>query len=215
MATQLRHPGHRVVPRPEPRRISASGAALLALGGGAGILMAFLGLTHLVPASLDGIAVILLGGSLVLAGTLLGRASEAANIPFAPGTGVRTGGFTSELILGLVAVVLGILALANLGTINFMAFGAIALGVSLWMGSLDVENFDRAVPQPDPEVQKEIDKSWGIDVVLGMAAVALGILAWMGVAPRTLALVAAIGIGIAMVVLGAVLIRQGSRKPEW
>jgi hypothetical protein len=69
----------------------------------------------------------------------------AANIPFAPGTGARSGGFTSELILGLVAVVLGILALAHVGTVNFLAIGAIALGVSLWMGSLDVEQFDRAV----------------------------------------------------------------------
>jgi hypothetical protein len=188
---------------------------MLVLGGAAGILLGFLGLIDVVPVSLDGVGVIVLGGSLVLAGTILGRASAAANIPFAPGTGVRTGGFTSELILGLVAVVLGILAITYVGTINFMAFGAIALGVSLWLGSLDVEQFDRAMPQPDLESQKAIDKSWGVDVLLGMAAVALGILAWMGVASRTLTLVANIGIGLAMGVLGAVLLREGSRKPEW
>jgi hypothetical protein len=188
---------------------------LLVLGGAAGLLLGFLGLIDVVPVSLDGVGVIVLGGSLVLAGTILGRASEAANIPFAPGTGVRTGGFTSELLLGVVAVVLGILAIANVGTFNFMAIGAIALGVSLWMGSLDVEQFDRAVPQPDLESRKAIDRSWGVDVVLGMAAVTLGILAWMGVAPRTLTLVANIGIGLAMGILGAVLLRQGSRKPEW
>ena len=47
-----------------------------------------------------------------------------------------------------------------------------------------------------------------------MAAVALGILAWMGVASRTLTMIAILGIGAAMVILGAVLLRQGSRKPE-
>jgi len=215
MATQVRKPRHRVTARSSPPRISGAGAGTLVLGGASGILLGFLGLINVVPVSLDGIGVIVLGGSLVLAGAILGRASEAANIPFAPGTGVRTGGFTTELILGLVAVVLGILAIANAGTINFMAFGAIALGTSLWMGSLDVEQFDRAVPQPDLESQKAIDKSWGVDVLLGMAAVALGILAWMGVASRTLTLVANIGIGVAMGVLGTVLLREGSRKPEW
>src|SRR6185295_10277664 len=128
---------------------------------------------------------------------------------FAPGTGVGTGGFTSELLLGLVAVVLGILAIGNFGTLNFMAFGVIALGFSLWLGSLDVEQFDRAVPQPDLQSRKAIDRSWGVDVVLGMAAVALGVLAWMGVAPRALTLAAIIGIGVAMGILGAVLLRQG------
>jgi uncharacterized membrane protein HdeD (DUF308 family) len=83
------------------------------------------------------------------------------------------------------------------------------------MGSLDVEQFDRAVPQPDLESQKAIDRSWGLDVVLGMSAVALGILALMGVVSRTLTLIAILCVGAAMVILGAVLLRQGSRKPEW
>jgi len=215
MATQVRHSEFQATARSAPPRISAAGSGLLVLGGAAGILLGFLGLIDIVPVSLDGVGVIVLGGSLVLAGAILGRASETANIPFAPGTGVRTGGFTTELILGLVAVVLGILAVGNVGTINFMPFGAIALGFSLWMGSLDVEQFDRAVPQPDLQSRKAIDRSWGVDVVLGMAAVALGILAWMGGASRMLTLVANIGIGVAMAILGAVLLRQGSRRPEW
>ena len=162
MATQLRHREHRATPRTVPARISGTGSGLLVLGGAAGLLLGFLGLIRVVPAFLDGVGVIVLGSSLVLAGTILGRASEAANIPFAPGTGARTGGFTTELVIGLVAVVLGILAVANVGAINFVPFGVIALGASLWMGSLDVEQFDRAVPQPDLESQKAIDrKSWG------------------------------------------------------
>jgi hypothetical protein len=37
----------------------------------------------------------------------------------------------------------------------------------------------------------------------------------MGVSSRTLTLIASLGVGAAMVILGAVLLRQGSRKPEW
>jgi hypothetical protein len=184
---------------------------LLVAAGVAGAFLGILGLITALPPSGDGIPVLVLGGALILAGILFRAAAARTNIPSAPGVPAKVAGFTAEILLGFVAVVLGILALARTGQPLFLAFGAIALGLGLWMGSADLETFDRAVPRTATLDRKAVDESAGVDVLFGILAVALGILAWIGVSPRALPLVADIGVGAALLIIGLALSRRAAR----
>jgi hypothetical protein len=211
MATRLRHPEESVeVPTPQPR-IGTAGAVLLVAGGAIGAVLAMLGLVNVIAPTFDGIALIILGATLMLAGTLFRSATAATRIPSAPGVPGKYAGFLAEILLGAVAGVLGLLLLARVGTVTLAAFGVIALGLGLWMGSSDLDEFDRAIPRSSTQSRKPFDESAGVDVLFGITAVALGILAWIGVARLALPRVAEIGVGAALILIGLVLARRRSR----
>jgi hypothetical protein len=212
MPTKLRHPEDLVEAPSASPRIGAMGAVLLTGDGALGAALGLLGLADILAAPLDGLPLVILGAALVLAGVQFRNASAGAAIPFAPGVRGRLAGFLAEIVLGIVAVLLGILALAKVGSLNIPAFGAIALGLGLWMGSADLEEFDRAVPRSSTRIRKPFDESAGVDVLFGILAVALGILAWIGVAPRALPLVADIGVGAALIIIGLVLARRATAR---
>jgi hypothetical protein len=197
-----------VPPRPA---IGATGAGTLVAAGVAGAVLGVLGLVTVLPPSGDGVPALILGGALVLAGVLFRAAAARSDIPTAPGVPAKVAGFLAEVVLGLVAVVLGVLALIRAGEPLYLAFGAIALGLGLWMGSADLEQFDRAVPRTATLDRKAVDDSAGVDVLFGILAVALGILAWIGVSPRALPLVADVGVGAALMIIGLALSRRAAR----
>jgi hypothetical protein len=212
MTTKIEAPRVLLQASAAPPRIGTLAAGLLVACGAAGIALAVLGLAGAFPPAVDGLVLLILGAGLVVAGGVLRNAYALAVIPAAPGVHTQTAGFVAELILGLVAAVLGIATLAGGSPLYFPAFGVMALGLGLWMGSADVEQFDRAVPRIGTLARRAIDESAGVDVLFGILAVALGILSWLGVAPRPLALVGDVGVGIALLLIGMVLRPRASRR---
>jgi hypothetical protein len=211
MTTEIRNrtrPSAAVPPRPA---IGSTGAGALVAAGVAGAVLGVLGLITVLPPSGDGIPAFVLGGALVLAGTLFRAAAARSVIPSAPGVPGKVAGFLAEVVLGFVAAVLGVLALIRVGEPLYLAFGAIALGLGLWMGSADIEQFDCAVPRTATQDRRAVDESAGVDVLFGILAVALGILAWIGVSPRALPLVADVGVGAALMIIGLALSRRAAR----
>ena len=116
------------------------------LGGGAGIVLGVLALIGLNPGVLLSAALIVFGGALLLSGALatrtrLGMPAGGAGIPLVaiPGS-AATGGV--ELVMGVAAAVLGILALvtgeahmAVLLLVGFIVVGAALLIVSATFGA--------------------------------------------------------------------------------
>jgi len=211
MTTEIRdrtRPSAAAPPRPA---IGATGAGVLVAAGVAGAVLGVLGLVTVLPPSGDGIPALVLGRALVLAGALFRSAAARSDIPSAPGVRAKVAGFFAEVVLGLVAAVLGVLALVRGGELLYLAFGAIALGLGLWLGSADLEQFDRALPRTATLDRRAVDESAGVDVLFGILAVALGILAWIGVSPRALPLVADVGVGAALMIIGLALSRRAAR----
>lgn len=123
------------------------------LAGGAGIVLGVLALIGLSPAYLLAAALIVFGGSLLLSGALSMRSRVSATGPAggvhlvtAPNS-AATGG--AELLLGVAAIVLGILALVHaagsavLLLVGFMTVGAALLIVSATFGAALMHVFAR------------------------------------------------------------------------
>jgi len=212
MTTEIRDRVTRSAPALPGPAMGTAGPGILAAAGIAGAVLGLLGLITVLPPSADGVSALVLGGALVFAGVLFRSAAARSDIPSAPGVRAKVAGFSAEIVLGVVAAVLGVLALVRAGDQPlFLAFGAIALGLGLWMGSADLEQFDRAVPRTATVDRRAVDETAGVDVLFGILAVALGILAWIGVSRRALPLVADVGVGAALMIVGLVLSRRATR----
>jgi hypothetical protein len=110
-------------------------------------------------------------------------------------------------VLGLVAAVLGILALTRMSTVNLIALGVIALGIALWAGTTAEAQLALATPEPRPG--DRVTTSWiiGLGVAIGISAIILGILALFGVIPRVLSLISVVGVGVAVLLAGTIVAR--------
>ena len=209
MATKLQHPERRVATPVTPtQRGSHPGAKVLAMAGAAGIVLGALGILGIGPVYVAGVAVIVLGIAIALAGGLFAQASKDIFSKFPSGRRATFGGFATEIVLGLVAAVCGVLALAGVSTMNLLSIGVIVLGMSLWAGYVAVAQFDQVLPSSTLSGRRMSRGSPGLNILCGVVAASLGILAWMGVNPRTLTLVADVFVGIAVLNIGYSISRR-------
>jgi hypothetical protein len=191
----------------------AGGSALLALAGVVGMLLGILGLAGIMPGALDGLTLIVLGGALGL-GSWLFRTPKRPlpGIAFS-GRRVAMGSFSKEVVLGLAALLLGILALTRRSTLNLVALGVIALGIALWSGSeAEDRKMDLAGPLSRAGDRRASPGIIGLVGVVGIGAVILGILALFGSSPRILNLIALVGVGCAVFLAGTIMARGLPRR---
>ncbi len=185
--------------------------------GVAAIALAIIGLAKGPSASvslyLDAVACIVLGLGLLFVGwTVLEEYAQLLAVESPAASGLSIGGVTVELFLGGAIIVLGILALLQifppvLIAVQMMLVGA---GLALSSGTLvrvEALRVEREVTsQIARAVSGEIASSAAsVQVLAGLAAFVLGILAVVGIEAMALTLIAAIVVGVALALNGTSL----------
>jgi hypothetical protein len=183
-----------------------------AVGGIATIVLAIVALAGVNPGVLVPVAVIVFGAALLVqGGTML---SEYSTVLFpSPGVGsidqFRGGNLSAVFLVGIAGVVLGILALLGIAAATLTAVAVIAFGAALVLTANAVRElhiFRRMGMSGSEMIAGEMASgSAGVQLLAGLAAVVLGILAVSGVNPAILMLSALIVLGGAVVLSGSTL----------
>jgi hypothetical protein len=201
--------------------VVAGSSTLVSLAGIAAIVLVILSYIGVLRFAMAAVATIVIGGGLLAQGLALSRRHKeirselaaAGNAKAADGIG---SGATVEIVAGIIGVVLGIIALAGGSPRAMMAISLIAFGFALIMvgplaNRLDELNAvsSRAEGVPLDGSHKTVRTTSGMDVLVGIAAVILGILALIGLATNIAVLLVGLLItGIALAVSGGVMTRR-------
>lgn len=197
--------------------VVAGGSMTGVLGGAGACVLAIVGLAGVFPGYLAAIATIAIGTALVVEGaSILARFGELLTETGGERSGEASleGGMTSETIGGLAVVALGVLALIGVASITLMSTGLIVLGGALLLGSaansrLSELRLTTRIRQADDTIRRiareAVSAATGAQVLLGIAAVVLGILAVVGVDPLKLVLVGLLAAGFSELVSGTAL----------
>lgn len=196
-------------------RVFAGGGSLVeAIGGIAAVVLAVIGLASTgLRNDMMAIATIVLGASLILEGGAIAASYRKAlyNLEGANAGSADLGGAaTVEFLAGMTGVVLGILALLGIGNLSyFISVSAIVFGASLllsssavsrlnafWHSSENLSEGSRSLTQSSSEA------GTGGQMLIGLAAVVLGILALLSINTMVLNLVALLALGVSVWLTG-------------
>jgi hypothetical protein len=204
-------------------RAAAGGSTAEALCGLGAVVLAILGLIGLLPFALAAIGTIVIGAGLWIQGAAIAaRFNELRRSAYAGGPtylqGTR-GGLTIEMLGGIACIALGILALLGIGTGLLLAIAAIVFGGTLLLGANvtsrlgELEAWQAGVDVHAREVEREAARgAAGSQVLVGLGAVVLGILALVGIGPGlALILIAILAVGGSMLLSGATIGTRMSR----
>jgi hypothetical protein len=194
-------------------RIVRGGSAAEGIAGGVGIVLAILGLLNILPQTLLPIATIVLGVALLFqGGSVAYRFSKLLN-ETAKGrfeTSELGIGLTTEVIGGVAVIVLGILSIENIGVAALMPASAIVFGATLIFGSGIIARLNHLqMPKSEEyesfrEVAREsVAVATGVQILLGLSALTLGIIAVAGVHWMTLTFIALLCVGISAATSGS------------
>ncbi|HZS48492.1 MAG TPA: hypothetical protein VFC63_25710 [Blastocatellia bacterium] len=196
---------------------AAGGSVLEGIGGLGAIVLSILALIGLFPMELTSVAAIALGGALLIGGgTIAARYTRFLTRTQADYTQeIVAGGMGMESACGVAGIVLGILALLGINPMTMLPTAAIVFGGALLMASGAMAKLSSMPVVPvvhdmrfgrTHQVTREmLTVASGSEVLVGAAAVVLGILALSGVDPLVLSLVAFLAIGASVVLSGTTL----------
>ena len=185
--------------------VALGGTTTSGLIAGVAAVLAIIGLAGLYPGWLVGISTIVLGISFLFEGgaivarrsALLHEATEGRVQLAELGAGM-----TSEVLAGLVGIVLGILALATVLPAVLIPCAIILFGAALVFGSgANVRINDLAIAYRDEHpvarrvIREAVLATTGLQLLIGIGAITLGIVALVGIIPLALSLVAVLAIG--------------------
>jgi hypothetical protein len=202
-----------------PVEAAAYGGLADATGGIATIVLAILALAGVRPDIIVPIAVIVFGASLLIqGGTML---SEYASIIFPAGATATSpeqfgvGSLSSLFLVGVAGIVLGVLALLGIAPAILTAIAVIAFGSALMLSSnavrqlymLQTSGNRPGAPRAGTELLagEMASGSAGVQMLAGLAAVVLGILAVVGINHDVLTLAALIVLGATVILTGSTL----------
>jgi hypothetical protein len=202
------------VARPQEETVATmeAGSVGEAVAGAAGLVLAILGLLGILPLTLDAIAGIALGVALLLGGAALAARYSRAIPPTALPRARHdiSGALGLQAIAGIAAVVLGVLALLGVSSLELLGVTVIVLGAALLAVGGGMARLGRSARwlRGDAGRSGEVDSASvaaGWEVLIGVAAVVLGILALTGRAPLMLTLIAMLSVGAALLVTGSLV----------
>jgi hypothetical protein len=175
-----------------------------AIGGGiiaiAGAILAIIGLAGMEPRWLLGAATIAVGISFLIEGAaiatrlsdLLHETTEGRVQMSELGAGI-----TGETLAGVVGVVLGILGILNVAPLSLLPIAAIIYGVALILGAgVNVRISEIRFAHREEEararhvIHQAVLATTGFQILVGLGAITLGIIALADMYPLTLTLVA-------------------------
>lgn len=203
-----------------PSEYASYGGFADAIGGVATVVLAIIGLSGVYPDVLLGIATIIFGTALLIEGGAM--LSEYARFVFPAGTAtgameqsVSTGSLSALFLVGAGGIVLGVLALIGIHPAVLTAAAVIAFGGALVMSSnaamslhqLKMSSARAEAARSGSEILAGdvAAGSAGVQVIAGLAAIVLGILAETGHLPTDLSLIALIVLGAALILTGTSL----------
>ena len=181
----------------------SGGASIEALGGIGVVVLAILGLAGVLPMYLMAIATIVAGAALLFGDGLMAsrtaylRSHAANEAKYAE----LTGGMSAEFLAGAAGVVLGILGLIGIMPNILLPVAVIAFGGGLLLGTgktSRLNNFPTVTEgqtQADYWTREATSSAAGAQLLIGVACIALGILALVGFNWMTLTLVALLCVG--------------------
>ncbi len=197
---------------------AAYGGLVDAIGGIATAVLAIIALTGYAPDMLGAIATIVFGAALLIqGGTLL---SEYSGLLFPSGAAASSAasesfagdGLAAMFLVGASGIVLGILALLRIAPATLIAVAVIAFGAALVMSSGSVRHLYRLQTLARRASGKQsghefvagemASGSAGVQLVVGLTAIVLGILSVAGVRSAILTLVALLVLGITVILTG-------------
>ncbi len=191
------------------------GAGAEAIAGIGAVALSVIGLAHVYPDVLLAISGIAVGIGLLLEGSSLAVEHRKLLSLIAPDKLEHINvdmGMSVEVIAGLTAVVLGILSVLALNPDVLMPAAAIVVGTALLLSSGTTARLNalrlagQDVEGPALHVAREmVNGSAMTEVLVGISAVVLGILALIGVVPTVLTLVAFLAIGGSLALSGSAI----------
>ncbi len=216
---------------PQERRstkVLLAGTLAEGIAGIGAVVLAIIGLANKAPQLMLPIATIAVGAALLFEGGAI-TARFANLLSTARGdTDVREFGvgMTSEFLSGIAGIVLGILALLGIYPLIMVSAAAVLFGAaliigsgvtarinSLWVSSVEEREVVRNV------THEAIAAASGVQLLIGLGSVVLGILALIGFNPLVLSLVAMLSVGFSDLLSGTAIMsrisgiarRQGSQ----
>jgi hypothetical protein len=198
------------------RRVEIMGAGYMveALSAAAAVVLAILGLAGAMPGYMVAIGTILLGAAFLFEGgavaTRLHRmVRETAQPTEHPAIGTElAGGMSAESLAGIVGIAFGILSLLGVVPHILEPVAMIVFGGGLLLGSAASSRLQaigfKGVGESTKAVMREVlNLSVGGQVLVGVGAIVLGILALLGIAPMMLSLVAVLAVGCSLLFSGS------------
>lgn len=207
----------------EPEKITAKGVAvggfsLEAICGIGAVILGIIGLAGVFPMHLGAISIIALGLALLGQGAaiaarypalLKGSGSGVAMTGDRPGL---RGGVATEFIGGVAGIVLGVLALLAIAPLTLMAVALLVFGTTLLLSRAEMgELTELEMMEPGPgehggrTLHAAASATAGGQILIGLAALLLGILALTGGIPMTLILVGVLCLGLFLLFNGGVV----------
>ncbi len=192
------------------------GGALAETATSAGaIILAILALVGLLPEALLAVSTIVIGGAFLMASgsiasrfnwivaQMTGKSAETAEMAL---------GMTVEFLGGVAGIVLGVLSLLGLIPFILLPIAAIVFGFTLLFGIAAKTRLNELEAQCGAAhgtvrgaVREAVSAASGIQIMFGLAAVTLGIVALVGFVPLTLTLVAMLSVGGATLFAGTAM----------
>lgn len=177
------------------------GGAIVAITG---VVLAIIGLAGVFPQWLLGAATIAIGISFLIEGaTIASRLSDLLHEATEGRVQMSElgGGVTGETLTGIVGVVLGILGILNVAPGVLLPIAAIVYGAGLVIGAGANVRINElvAIHREDSATARRVIRqavlaTTGLQVLVGLGAIALGIIALAGEIPFTLTLVAMLAV---------------------
>ncbi len=173
-----------------------------AIGAIATVILAVIGLAGLIPNLLACIATILIGAGILVEGwaSSLGHRQLSTRAATSGQSSVMEGAMSAEVLGGIAGVILGILALFARMPDTLLAVALLVYGATLLLSSFGMEGgsmvFSQTASPSGTATSMPMAPSGHL--LVGLAAVVLGILAVVGLAPTTLILVGLLSLGAAM-----------------
>jgi len=188
----------------------AIGSFTEGIGGAGAVVLAILGLIGVLPAPLAAIAAIAIGLSLIIGGGSVASQYSRLLVKTEPRQVAQlvAGGMSMEALCGLAGVVLGILALLHVSELTLLPASLVVFGAALLMASIATARVNDirirfATPEQSHELaQDAVYAASGSEVLVGAAAVVLGILALSGFDPLTMTLIGLLSVGASVLLSG-------------
>ena len=206
-------------PHVHEERVSAEvilGGALAETLTGAGVVVvSIIGLAGFMPMLMMSIAAIGLGMSFLFEGgavvtRLSNLLSEVTEGRF--DIAELGGGLTVEFIAGFGGIALGVLSLVGVYSLVLMPVAAIVFGGALLIGSGVKARLNHLMISNHTEnnlartiARETVLAISGVEILVGMVAIALGILGIIGILPLELSLVAILSVGGMILLVGTAL----------